>query len=51
LLRSPGRTPLSEFGGAPYVLGGIFIAISLAVFLLKVERPAAPVGEAELETA
>ncbi len=29
------------FGGAPYVLGGIFIALALAAFLAKVRRPAA----------
>jgi DHA1 family tetracycline resistance protein-like MFS transporter len=28
------------FGGAPYVLGGIFLSLSLAAFVLKVERPA-----------
>jgi DHA1 family tetracycline resistance protein-like MFS transporter len=36
-----------EFGGAPYVLGGIFISISLIVFLLKVEKPAPLLAQAE----
>lgn len=29
-----------EFAGAPYVLGGIFMALALAVFVAKVRRPA-----------
>jgi MFS transporter, DHA1 family, tetracycline resistance protein len=36
-----------EFGGAPYVLGGIFISIALIVFLLKVEKPQKPLRENE----
>ncbi len=28
------------FGGAPYVLAGIFLALALLALLLKVERPA-----------
>ncbi|SDO07035.1 TCR/Tet family MFS transporter [Phyllobacterium sp. OV277] len=28
------------FGGAPYVLGGIFVVIAVAVFVLRVEKPA-----------
>jgi DHA1 family tetracycline resistance protein-like MFS transporter len=35
----------------PMCQAAFFIAVSLAVFLLKVERPAAPAGEAEPETA
>lgn len=37
-----------NFAGAPYVLGGIFLALSLAAFVLKVERP---VGAAASEAA
>ncbi|WP_367185594.1 TCR/Tet family MFS transporter [Mesorhizobium ventifaucium] len=29
------------FGGAPFVLGGIFLALSLIAFVLRVERPVA----------
>ncbi|MFU0502955.1 TCR/Tet family MFS transporter [Pseudaminobacter sp. NGMCC 1.201702] len=30
-----------DFAGAPYVLGGVFLFLSLAVFVLKVEKPGA----------
>ncbi|MBZ4138361.1 hypothetical protein JYG56_23195, partial [Escherichia fergusonii] len=33
------------FGGAPYVLGGLFVVIAVAVFVLRVEKPAIAVHE------
>jgi DHA1 family tetracycline resistance protein-like MFS transporter len=40
------------FGGAPYVLGGIFLLLSLAVFVMKVERrPAVRVVQSEVVPA
>ncbi|KQU76531.1 MFS transporter [Aminobacter sp. DSM 101952] len=43
------NAPVS-FAGAPYVLGGIFIAMALAVFVLKVERPAEQKAASEAES-
>lgn len=34
-----GSSAPVSFAGAPYVLGGVFIALSLLVFVSKVERP------------
>lgn len=34
-----------QFAGAPYLLGGIFLTLSLVVFVLKVRRPASPPAE------
>lgn len=48
--RFTGPNAPVEFGGAPYVLGGIFLAISLAVFVLKVERPERLLTEPEPAT-
>ncbi len=33
-------TAVFAFGGAPYVLGGIFVVIAVAVSVLRVEKPA-----------
>lgn len=33
-----------SFAGAPYVLGGVFLALSLAAFMLKVEKPEGAAG-------
>ncbi|RUM96969.1 MFS transporter [Pseudaminobacter arsenicus] len=41
------NAPVS-FAGAPYVLGGIFLTLSLAAFVLKVEKPE---GVVKVETA
>ncbi|RWN50217.1 TCR/Tet family MFS transporter [Mesorhizobium sp.] len=36
-----GPSAPMTFGGAPFVLGGIFLALSLVAFVLRVERPVA----------